>query len=150
MKHEEKKVTIGIDVRGKNFNHKAKYALSMLRREIQKHFRTTNFVISTGINEFIWNKGRVNCPSKVSLVGVEKNAKVYLFLDTPEDLKRKDAILSEKKGDVKDEKETVSNKSNSRENKKEESKTQSKIEPEPKVEKVKETKPKAEKKEEKK
>jgi len=139
----EKKVTIGIDVRGKNFNHKAKYALSLLRREIQKHFRTTNFAISTAINEYIWNKGRINTPNKVTLIGVEKNAKVYLFLDTPEDLKKKNELLAGKKGDVKDEKETVSKSSNSGENKKEENKTQQKTESKPKVENPKKTAPKS-------
>lgn len=92
----EKKITIGIDVKGRNFNHKAKHAMSYFKRELQKHFRTTNFVISTEINKFIWSKGRVNTPSKVPLIGIEKNAKAYVFLDGSEEDKKKIAELSGK------------------------------------------------------
>jgi len=101
---QEKKVTIGIDVKGKNFNHKARHAISDLKRGIQKHFRSTNFAISPAINELIYGKGRSNTPSKVSIVGVEKDAKVFLFLDTPEDLKRKEELFAKKEAKPKVEK----------------------------------------------
>ncbi|PIU22041.1 MAG: hypothetical protein COT14_03525 [Candidatus Diapherotrites archaeon CG08_land_8_20_14_0_20_30_16] len=123
MENKEKKVTIGINVKGTNFNHKAKHAMTVLRAELKKHFRNKECVISMQINEFVWSKGRVNNPSKISLVGVEKNNKTYLFLDTPEDLKRKDELLSGKKGDVKDETKTSSKKTEKdKEHKKEDSK----------------------------
>ncbi len=90
----EKKVIIGIDVNGKNFNHKAKHAMVCLRNEIQKHFRTTNFVISTEINKFVWSEGRSNSPTKIPIIGVSKNNKVYLFLDGSEnDKKNMDVVL---------------------------------------------------------
>jgi len=108
----EKKITLGIDVKDKHFNHKAKYAIAFLKKEFKKHFRNKEVIISPAINEFIWNKGRVNAPNKISLVSVEKNNKIYLFLDSPDDLKRKDAFLSGKK-------ETEEKKQSAKEQKKE-------------------------------
>lgn len=112
MQDAEKKITIGIDVKGKNFNHKAKHAMTCLRNELQKHFRTTDFVISTEINKFIWSEGRANAPTKVPIIGVTKNNKAYLFLDGSEaDKKNMDIVLGkvkevskEKKEEKKDEK----------------------------------------------
>jgi ribosomal protein L31E len=92
----EKKLTIGIDVKGKNFNHKAKHGMTAFKVELKKHFRNKECVISTAINELIWGKGRVNCPSKVSFVSIEKNNKVYLFLETKEDQKRMEELISGK------------------------------------------------------
>ncbi len=94
MTDTEKKITIGIDVKGKNFNHKAKHAMVCLRNEIQKHFRTTDFVISTEINKFVWSEGRANAPTKIPVIGVSKNNKVFLFLDGSEaDKKNMDVVL---------------------------------------------------------
>jgi len=121
-----KKLTIGIDVKGKNFNHKAKHGMTAFKVELKKHFRNKDCVVSTAINELIWGKGRVNCPSKVSFVSIEKNNKVYLFLETKEDQKRMEELISGKK-----------------EVKAEESKKETAAKPEVK----KEVKPKAEKKE---
>jgi len=101
MDIKEKKITIGIDVRGKNFNHKAKHAVSSLRNSIKKHFRTENYVISVAANNFIWEKGRVNKPSKITLVGTVKDGKTYLFLDTKEDLKRKEELFVKKESKAK-------------------------------------------------
>lgn len=122
MADTEKKITIGIDVKGKNFNHKAKHAMVCLRNEIQKHFRTTDFVISTEINKFVWSEGRANAPTKIPVIGVSKNNKVFLFLDGSEaDKKNMDVVLGkavkeetkEKKEEHKDhehKKESVPNK----------------------------------------
>jgi len=135
-----KKLTIGIDVKGKNFNHKAKHGMTAFKVGLKKHFRNKECVISTAINELIWGKGRVNCPSKVSFVSVEKNNKVYLFLETKEDQKRMEELISGKK-EIKAEetkKETTAKSSE----KKEETKKEAK----PKAEK-KEVKEKVEKKE---
>lgn len=93
---EEKKITVGIDIKDKNYKHKAKHAMSAFRQQILKHFRTTNCVISKNLNEFFWAKGRPNAPSKVSIIGITKNNKIYLFLDTPEDLKNKDILIKGK------------------------------------------------------
>lgn len=90
----EKRVIVGINVNGKNFNHKAKHAMVCLRNEVQKHFRTTNFVISTEINKFVWSEGRSNSPTKIPLIGITKNDKVYLFLDGSEaDKNNMDVVL---------------------------------------------------------
>ena len=127
MESKEKKMTLSLPVSG-NFNHKAKHAITTLRNELKKHFRNKECVISPLANEFIWEKGRKNKPSKITLVSVEKNAKVYLFLDSKEDLKRKEEfVLGKKEG--KDEKKVEvkgreSDKVQSEENKKEQ-----KIEP---------------------
>lgn len=99
MTATEKKLTIKLSVNG-NFNHKAKHAIMTLRNELKKHFRNKECVISTAINEYIWNNGRVSIPSKVSMVSAEKNGKVYLFLDSKDDLKRKEEFLSGKKSDA--------------------------------------------------
>jgi len=95
----EKKITIGINVKGRNFNHKAKHGMTAFKSELTKHFRNKVCVVSPAINELIFEKGRFNCPSKVTFVCVEKNNKVYLFLETQEDQKRKEELISGKKID---------------------------------------------------
>ncbi len=97
---QEKKVTVGIDVRGKNFKHKAKHGMTELRRQILKHFRSNDYVISKNLNEYFFAKGRANVPTKVSIIGVEKNKKLYIFLDSPEDVKNIEK-LNEKKVEAK-------------------------------------------------
>ncbi len=100
-KSTEKKITVGLDIRGKNFNHKAKHAMTAFKVQLKKHFRNKECIVSPGINLFIWGKGRVNAPSKVSFTSVEKNGKVYLFLDTKEDQIKKEEFVSGKVSEVK-------------------------------------------------
>jgi ribosomal protein L31E len=120
---QEKKVIVGIDVRGKNFKHKAKHGMTELRRQILKHFRSNDYVISKNLNEYFFAKGRANVPTKVSIIGVEKNKKLYIFLDSPEDVKNIEK-LNEKKVEAK------------KEVKKEEPKTEEVKEPKETKEKV--------------
>lgn len=93
---QEKKITVGIDVKGKNFKHKAKHGMTEFRRQILKHFRTNDYVISKVLNEHFFAKGRANVPSKVSIIGVEKNKKLYIFLDSPEDIKNIEKLVEKK------------------------------------------------------
>lgn len=93
---QEKKITVGIDVRGKNFKHKAKHGMTEFKRQILKHFRTEDYVISKALNEHFFAKGRANVPSKVSIIGVEKNKKFYIFLDSPEDIKNIEKLADKK------------------------------------------------------
>jgi ribosomal protein L31E len=93
---QEKKITVGIDVKGKNFKHKAKHGMTEFRRQILKHFRTNDYVISKALNEHFFAKGRANVPSKVSIIGVEKNKKFYIFLDSPEDIKNIEKLADKK------------------------------------------------------
>jgi ribosomal protein L31E len=83
----EKKVIIGIDVKLKNSKYKASYAMKEFRNQIVKHFRNKDCIIDADLNSFFWQAGKKNAPTKVPVVSVEENDKVYLFLEGSEGYK---------------------------------------------------------------
>jgi len=84
----EKKITIGIDVKKDHPGHRASYAMKEFRNQIAKHFRTKNYAIDSDINSFFWKEGKKNWPTKVSIVSVEDNGRVYIFLEGSEGYKK--------------------------------------------------------------
>lgn len=127
---EQKNIKLGIDVKSKNHKFKAVYAIRELRRQIQKHFKNVNFRIDNSLNEYFWNEGKTDAPTKVEITAVKDGSKLIAFLANSDNL---NAYLNkgkeEKKADVKPEAKSASKAEN--EEKKEDKKSKS----EPKVEK---------------
>lgn len=129
----EKKIRVQIDVKRDHPKHRAAYGMKELRNQIAKHFRTKDYVIDNDINTFFWKEGKSNWPTRVSLVAVEENKKLYIFLEGSEGYNKFKNKGKETKSEK--EKKAKTNKDSKTEAKSETKKEESKLEVKEKSEK---------------
>jgi len=74
-----KNLKVGFSVEGKNRKRRATYAVRALKKQMEKHLRTTDYVLDNSVNDFIWAKGKAESPNQVELTVVgETKPRVFL------------------------------------------------------------------------
>jgi ribosomal protein L31E len=125
-----KNIKVGFSVEGKNRKRRATYAIRALRKQMEKHLRTTDYVFDNSVNDFIWAKGKAESPNQIELT-IVGDTKPRVFLADSKALKEYLEKGKEKKEAKKEEKKEAP-----KEKPKEEPKKEAKVESKDKQEKV--------------
>lgn len=118
---------VGLSIEGKNRRRRATYAIRALRREIEKHLRTTNYVFDNSVNDFIWARGKAESPTQIELT-IAGDKKLRIFLANSEPLKDYLEKAKEKNEAKKEEKKEAPKESQKKEPLKEEAPKEAKKE----------------------